>query len=45
LELMVRREDPWIKARGELPKDEPSHAIISKESMKEYYKTRVIEEE
>ncbi|MEO9123495.1 MAG: type II toxin-antitoxin system antitoxin SocA domain-containing protein [Microcoleus sp.] len=45
LELMVRREDPWIKARGELPKDEPSNAIISKESMKEFYKTRVIEEE
>ncbi|MEG4586311.1 NACHT domain-containing protein [Microcoleus sp. MOSTC5] len=45
LELMVRREDPWIKARGELPRDEPCHAIISKELMKAYYKTRVIEEE
>ena len=45
LELMVRREDPWIKARGELPRDEPCHAIISKQLMKAYYKTRVIEEE
>ncbi|MEZ2227542.1 MAG: hypothetical protein ACBR50_14870 [Microcoleus sp.] len=44
LELMVRREDPWINARGNLPKDEPSHAIITKESMKTFYKTRVIEE-
>ena len=34
LELMVRREDPWIKARGPLPKDEPSHAIITKELMR-----------
>ena len=45
LELMVRREDPWIKARGELPRDEPCRAIISKELIKAYYKTRVIEEE
>jgi uncharacterized phage-associated protein len=44
LELMVRREDPWIKARGNLPKDEPSHAIISKELMRNFYKNRVIEE-
>ncbi|WP_377476636.1 MAG: DUF4065 domain-containing protein [Microcoleus anatoxicus] len=44
LELMVRREDPWINARGNLPKYEPSHAIITKESMKTFYKTRVIEE-
>ncbi len=41
---MVRREDPWIKARGDLPKDEPCHAIITKELMREFYKTRVIEE-
>jgi uncharacterized phage-associated protein len=45
LELMKRREDPWIKARGELPRDEPCHAILSKELKKEYYKTRVIVEE
>jgi uncharacterized phage-associated protein len=44
LELMVRREDPWIKARGNLPKDEPSHAIISKELMRNYYKNRGVEE-
>jgi uncharacterized phage-associated protein len=44
LELMVRREDPWINARGAFLKDEPCHAIITKESMRDFYKTRVIEE-
>ncbi len=41
---MVRREDPWINARGGLPRDESCRAIITKESMREFYKTRVIEE-
>lgn len=40
LEMMVHREDPWIKARGSLPIAEHSDAIISKESMKQYYKSR-----
>jgi len=44
LELMVCREDPWMKAREGLPKDEPSHAIISQSSMKEFYKSRAVEE-
>jgi uncharacterized phage-associated protein len=43
LELMSRREDPWINAREGLPRDEPSYAIISKESMREFYKSRVEE--
>jgi uncharacterized phage-associated protein len=45
LELMVRREDPWIKARGEVPRDEPCPTIICKKLMKEYYKTRIIVQE
>ncbi len=45
LELMVRQEDPWLITRDGLPKDEPSHAIISKELMRDYYKTCVIETE
>ncbi|HAA28445.1 MAG TPA: hypothetical protein DCE56_13130 [Cyanobacteria bacterium UBA8553] len=40
LEMMTTREDPWIYARKGLLRDEPSHAIISKESMREYYKER-----
>jgi uncharacterized phage-associated protein len=40
LERMTHQEDPWISARGGLPIDTPSDAIISKESMREYYKAR-----
>ena len=40
LEMMSTREQPWIKARKGLPRDEHSDAIISKESMREYYKER-----
>lgn len=45
LERMTHQEDPWIRARGELPIDATSNAIISKESMREYYKTRVEEDQ
>jgi len=45
LEQMTHREDPWIKARGNLPLDVPSNAIISKESMRNYYKNRAESEE
>jgi uncharacterized phage-associated protein len=41
LEMMTHREAPWIEARGDLPQDEPSYAIISQQTMKEYYKARV----
>jgi uncharacterized phage-associated protein len=41
LEMMVHRETPWIESRGGLPIDEPSHAIISQQSMKDYFKARV----
>ncbi len=40
LELMVTREDPWKIARKGLARNEPSHAIITKESMRNYYKER-----
>ncbi|WP_013322367.1 Panacea domain-containing protein [Gloeothece verrucosa] len=46
LERMTHCEAPWIEARGAIPIDEPSNAIITKESMKTYYATRAeLEEE
>jgi uncharacterized phage-associated protein len=45
LERMTHQEDPWIKARHGLPMDAPCDEIISKESMREYYKARVEEED
>ncbi|MBD2628083.1 Panacea domain-containing protein [Trichormus variabilis] len=45
LEQMTHREDPWIEARGNIPQDAPSNAIISKEAMKEYYQKRAEAEE
>ncbi|MEN8221186.1 MAG: type II toxin-antitoxin system antitoxin SocA domain-containing protein [Pseudomonadota bacterium] len=41
LEMMTHREAPWIEARKGLPIDEPSRAIISLQSMKDYFKARV----
>ena len=40
LELMTTRESPWMESRKGLPRDEHSEAIISKESMRDYYKQR-----
>lgn len=37
---MTHHEEPWIQARGNFPLYEPSNAVISKKSMREYYKTR-----
>jgi uncharacterized phage-associated protein len=39
LELMTHRERPWIEARKDLAPDVPSNAIISKETMRDYYKS------
>lgn len=44
LERMTHIEDSWNQARGNIPMDEASEAIISKEWMKEYYGSRVKEE-
>jgi uncharacterized phage-associated protein len=45
LEQMTHAEIPWNRARGELPADVPSNAIIQKEWMKEYHKSRVEKED
>ena len=45
LEQMTHTEAPWIEARGYLPTDASCNEIISKESMREYFKPRVEEEE
>lgn len=37
LELLTHSEQPWIAARGDLPPEARSNAIISKESMIAYY--------
>jgi len=38
LELMTHREKPWLDARGDLPLDALSDAVIPKRSMAEYYR-------
>jgi len=38
LERMTHSEGPWKEARGTLPPDVPSGAIISHESMREFYR-------
>lgn len=37
LSSLTHSETPWRSARSNLPADSPSHAIISLESMGEYY--------
>ncbi|MGB3692450.1 MAG: type II toxin-antitoxin system antitoxin SocA domain-containing protein [Spirulinaceae cyanobacterium] len=44
LEQMTHIEDPWNRARGDLPPDTPSSAIIKKEWIREYYKARAEED-
>ncbi|XZN91525.1 MAG: Panacea domain-containing protein [Microcoleus sp.] len=44
LERMICGEMPWLEARGNLPRDESCHTIISQESMKQYYSACVKEE-
>lgn len=38
LERMTHREAPWLDARGALAMDEPSHEVISTDSMKKFFK-------
>ena len=38
LELMTHREKPWLDARGTLPPDVPSTAVISKDAMRSFYR-------
>ncbi len=44
LEKMTHAEDPWLKARGNLPIDESCKVVISKQSMTNYFKDRAEEE-
>ncbi|PSB68506.1 hypothetical protein C7B61_00490 [filamentous cyanobacterium CCP1] len=44
LEQMTHAEAPWNWARGDLPLDAPSDAVIKKEWMKEYYGARAQED-
>jgi uncharacterized phage-associated protein len=41
LERRTHREPPWLAARGNLAQDQESTAIISQESMAEYFKSLV----
>ncbi len=45
LETMIRIESPWNQARANLATDEPSHEIIRKEWIREYFGARAEEEE
>lgn len=45
LEQMTHLEKPWQQARKNLQLDEPSHNIIKKEWMQEYYRSYVKETE
>ncbi|MCC6488184.1 MAG: DUF4065 domain-containing protein [Candidatus Hydrogenedentes bacterium] len=39
LELRTHHEPPWLEARGGIPDDQESNAVISQASMKEYFKS------
>ncbi|MFN3967753.1 Panacea domain-containing protein [Flavobacterium sp.] len=41
LERLTHEEDPWKITRGDLPEDAPSHKVIDKILMSEYYKQYV----
>lgn len=44
LERMTHLEAPWLEARGNLPPDALCNNIISKESMKQFYRARASED-
>lgn len=45
LEQMTHVEQPWINARGDIPPDASSTAVISHEAMKTYYRARLSEQQ
>lgn len=45
LEMLSHSEAPWKEARGTLPAGESSHAVITPESMKLYFRKRAHGEE
>jgi uncharacterized phage-associated protein len=38
LEMMTHQEGPWLRARRNVPHNAPSRALITKISMKDYYR-------
>jgi len=44
LERLSHTEQPWLDARGDLPPNVPSRAVITHKSMKEYFSSRVNEQ-
>ena len=38
LEMMTHQEMPWLRARRNIPNNSPSRSVISKSSMKEFYR-------
>ncbi len=44
LEKLTHQEDPWRNARGDVPLDESSNAVISHNDMRNYYRARAQEE-
>ena len=43
LEQLTHKETPWIEARGDCKDGEPCTNVISKESMKSFFKKRINE--
>lgn len=41
LERLTHQEAPWIEARNGLSAAQPSHAIISEDSMRQYYQSQI----
>lgn len=44
LERLSHQESPWLKARGDIPKDEFCEAVISTDEMKRFFKAMANEE-
>jgi uncharacterized phage-associated protein len=44
LERLTHQEAPWLNARKGIPLDEPSNAIISIDSMKEFFRAQFVAE-
>jgi uncharacterized phage-associated protein len=40
LELMTHHERPWLEARKGIPNDQPSAAVITKQSMRLFYQSQ-----
>lgn len=41
LSTMTHREAPWLDARGDLPEDEGSTALIAKDALREYFTNKL----